>query len=57
MKVIKFPSRSMGLGIAVIAIVAVAVAMGVGLFNPIMSASSKVTSSIKGWFGGMKKAA
>lgn len=52
MKVIKFPTRSMGLGIAVIAIVAVALATRFGLFNLISSAESKVM----GLFGSEKAA-
>jgi hypothetical protein len=50
-KVIKFPTREMGLGIAVIAVVAVAVAMGLGLFNPVMGIASKAGSFVKGIFG------
>lgn len=51
MRLIKFPTRQMGLGIAVIAVVAVAVAMGFGLFVPIQGIAGKVASSVRGMFG------
>jgi hypothetical protein len=53
MKIIKFPSREMGLGIAVIAVVAVALATSLGLFGPLASIVSKPIAIVKGWLGGM----
>lgn len=56
MRLIKFPTRQMGLGIAVIAVVSVAVAMGLGLFTPIMGIAGKATSYVKSLLGSAKAA-
>ncbi len=52
-KIIKFPTRQMGLGVAVIAIVAVALAMGLGLFNPVMGVAARAGTWVRRLFGGM----